>query len=93
MSLEYFRRILVLRRSCRAIGMRKRFRRFIRLRSDEGSPAGCRGEHAVISDEVESGRRNQGCQLLDQLEGFEDDVVGAVAPAASETIQQAAVGQ
>ena len=50
-------------------------------------------EHAVIADQMKARGRDQGCELLDQFERFEDDVGGSIAPAALEAIEKSPIGQ
>jgi hypothetical protein len=45
----------------------------------------------VVSDLVEPGRRNQSSELGNELQPFEDDMRGAVAPTMLEMIQQPAI--
>jgi len=40
---------------------------------------------------METRRRHQGRELLEQLQGFEDDVGGAVAPAMLQPVEEAAI--
>jgi hypothetical protein len=47
----------------------------------------------VVSDQVEPWRRYQGGELLEEFEGLEDDVGGAVAPGVAELVEDAAVGE
>lgn len=47
---------------------------------DLAAPAGVRGAHAVIEQQVRIGPRRQGGQLLDQLDGFEQQMRRAIAP-------------
>ena len=42
----------------------------------------------MVTHEVEAGRRDQGCELLDELLGLEDDVGRAVAPAVLELAEE-----
>ena len=49
------------------------------------------GEHAVVADPTRTRRWDQRDQPLEQLAGLEDDVRGAVAPAALERVAEPAV--
>jgi hypothetical protein len=55
--------------------------------------AGCRGEDAVIADEVEPWRWDERGELFQQLEGSESDVGRTVAPAVLELVEQTSVVQ
>ena len=60
-------------------------------RNDRRPPTGCRGQDSVVSDLVEPGRRNQSSELGNELQPFEDDMRGAVAPTMLEMIQRPAI--
>ncbi len=45
----------------------------------------------MVADEVEAGRRDQGGEPLQELEGLEDDVGRSVAPAVLEAVEEAPV--
>jgi hypothetical protein len=53
--------------------------------------AGARSEDPVVADEVEAGRRYERGEPLQELEGLEDNVRRAVAPAVFEAVEEAAV--
>lgn len=56
-------------------------------------PAGMRGEDPVGEYEVNAGARDQGSELFQELQGLEEEVAGAVGPAALELPQDAAVSR
>jgi hypothetical protein len=68
-------------------------RRALRLAAgdDLGAHGGVGGEHAVIADHVESRRRDEGGEPGDEVEGVEQDGVGAVLPGRLEREPDAAV--
>jgi hypothetical protein len=64
-----------------------------RTRDDERAPAGGRTQDPVIANLVNPRGRDQGGELLQQLQGLEDDVRRPIAPAALEAVEQPAVGK
>ena len=67
-------------------------RRRLRFRDDERPESGGGGEHPVVPHEMEAGRGHEGGKPGHQVEGLEDDVAGAVAPAVPEAVKEPAVG-
>ena len=55
---------------------------------DEPPFSGGRTQDAVVADLVNPGRRDQGGELLEEFQWFEDDMGGPVAPAMLETVEQ-----
>jgi hypothetical protein len=61
---------------------------FARARHHAVALARARAQDPVVADQVETGRRDTGRELLDELLGLEDDVGRAVAPAVLQAIEE-----
>ena len=62
-----------------------------RVGHDAVARARTRAQDPVVAHEVETGRRNQGRELLDQLLRLEDDMGCAVAPAVLQPVEESTV--
>jgi len=60
---------------------------------DEVAQAGASREHTVIADLVGAGGRDQGGELAEEVEGLEEQRLGAVAPGMLQAVEQASVGE
>jgi len=58
---------------------------------DLGAPAGAGGEDAVVEQQVHPRTGDEGSQLLEELDGLEEEVGGAIAPDRFEFDEDAAV--
>jgi len=65
----------------------------VRTGHDEPAAAGGRPKDAVVADLVDPRGRDEGGQLLQELQGFEDHMGGPVAPATLEAVEQPAIGE
>ena len=59
---------------------------------DLRAPARTRGEDAVIQEQVHRGPGNEGCRLLQEFDGLEEEVRRAIAPDGLEFDENAPVG-
>jgi hypothetical protein len=60
---------------------------------DEVAQAGASREHTVIADLVGARGRDQGGELAEEVERFEEQRLGAVAPGMRQAVEQASVGE
>ena len=75
------------------VGGRRPTHRCLTARHDPVAFAGARSEDAVVADEMEVRRRDQGRELLEELQGLEDDVGRAVAPAILQPVEEPAIAE
>ncbi len=57
-----------------------------------GAQPGMRGQDAMEAEQMEAGGRNQDAEFLDELDGIQEEMGGAIAPRMGKLIQELSVG-